>query len=146
MGKGLGYLQRTILAMIEKEAEGAWSIEDLAKAIYGVEPEKKHRVALLRTIKAMKLPRDFGLEHNFRHRWMAYLCDPCSDSSMVAAMVLKLRDEGGCAQYQAKHLPDRTEEALRGAARAREARDIVQANRFPDSTGPMESMARAGHV
>jgi hypothetical protein len=125
MGKGLGYLQRTILAMIEKEPEGAWSIEDLAKATYGVAPSKKHRVALLRSIKTMKLPGGFGLEHNFRHRWMAYLCDPCSDASMIAAHKLMLRDEGGCAQYQTKHLPDRIEEALRGAARVREACDIA---------------------
>ena len=56
MSRGPGKLQRTVTRLIEDEPEGAWSIGDLAWIVYGKEPEKKHRVALLRMLKTVTLP------------------------------------------------------------------------------------------
>jgi hypothetical protein len=87
MSRGPGKLQRTITRLIENEPDGAWSIGDLAWIVYGEEPEKKHRVALLRMLKTVTLPGTWRLWFDTK---FAYLCDPCSDASMLKRKALDL--------------------------------------------------------
>lgn len=80
MSRGHGHVQRAVLAMIEAEPHGAWTIEDICRRAYrGVTVEKKHRVAVLRAVKRMKLPGDWGAVHP----WC--LCDTCDDESQERA-------------------------------------------------------------
>jgi hypothetical protein len=82
MSRGFGQVQRAILTLIERDPGGAWSMNDLARRIYGCEPEKKHRVALLRALRNMPLPGTWELY--FDEKKIGFLCDPCSDASMIA--------------------------------------------------------------
>jgi hypothetical protein len=86
MSRGPGKLQRTVTRVIEDEPDGAWSIGDLAWIVYGEEPEKKHRVALLRMLKTVTLPGTWRLWFDN----LAYLCDPCNDASMLKRKALAL--------------------------------------------------------
>jgi hypothetical protein len=62
MSRGPGRVQRSILALIKDEPDGAWTIEDLCRHIYGVRTiEKKHRVAVLRAFDNMDLPQPWYL-------------------------------------------------------------------------------------
>ena len=89
MGKGPGHIARTILAMIDADPDGAWLISDICAQVYPGETfvsdqfvtvEKKHRVAVARALRTMKLPGTWTI------RWVkteVCLCDPCNLTSLV---------------------------------------------------------------
>src|SRR5579864_2909876 len=57
MSRGPGHIQRTILALIEAEPDGAWTTRQLCAAVYPDVrcPAKKHRIAVNRALRQMKL-------------------------------------------------------------------------------------------
>ena len=51
-------MQRAIRALIDANPDGAWLTAELCRHVYGVERvEKLHRVAVIRALKRMKMPR-----------------------------------------------------------------------------------------
>jgi hypothetical protein len=61
MSKGLGSVQRKINQLFAGDSEGVFTTEDLCREIYGGEPSKKQRVAVLRAAKAVaKQHRDIA--------------------------------------------------------------------------------------
>ena len=57
MSRGPGRVQRSILALIKDEPDGAWTTDDLCRHIYGERSiEKKHRVAVLRAFGNLPQP------------------------------------------------------------------------------------------
>ena len=60
MSKGPGRIERTIAAILDSEADNAFTTEDLCERVYpGVNrAEKKHRVAVLRAANRLVKRRD----------------------------------------------------------------------------------------
>jgi hypothetical protein len=56
MSRGPGRTQQGIAALIASEPDGAWTTTQLCRHIYGRYVEKKHRVAVSRALRRMKLP------------------------------------------------------------------------------------------
>jgi hypothetical protein len=85
MSKGLGRVQRTILALIKADPHGAWTIEDLALAIYpGLnQVDKKHRVAILYALRKMKLPGTWAVWWLDRQGRGSVLFDPCDEEGQL---------------------------------------------------------------
>ncbi len=52
MSRGPGKIQTTIRRLMDERPDWAWTVEDLCDEVYDIddEPEKKHRVAVLRVI------------------------------------------------------------------------------------------------
>lgn len=53
MGRGLGRIQRTILAIFADDPHAIRSTAELCRAVYGVPAEKRHRVAVLRALRTL---------------------------------------------------------------------------------------------
>jgi hypothetical protein len=53
MGKGAGHVERGIMAAFKAEPNNAFTVAELARRIYRVDPVKKHRVAILRTAERL---------------------------------------------------------------------------------------------
>jgi hypothetical protein len=70
MSKGPGNIQREIARILEADPDRAISVWELAMEIYGIadneDVEKKHRVAVLRAIRTMKLPDGWRSERTWR--------------------------------------------------------------------------------
>jgi hypothetical protein len=87
MSRGLGHVQRTILAMIEAEPHGALTVEEICPRIYPTEAvEKKHRVAVLRAVRRMKLPGTWKVRHAWSAGSPCCLFDECDDESQMRAV------------------------------------------------------------
>jgi hypothetical protein len=59
MSRGVGHVQRAIMELIASEPEGAWTTAQLCAHIYPTKRfvvTKKHRVAVTRALRQMKLP------------------------------------------------------------------------------------------
>jgi hypothetical protein len=59
MSRGLGHVKRAIVELIASEPEGAWTTAQLCAHIYPIKKyviAKKHRVAVTRALRQMKLP------------------------------------------------------------------------------------------
>jgi hypothetical protein len=133
MSRGPGKLQRGLTRLLLQDPEGAWTIGGLAEIVYGSAlpsaPEKKHRVALLRMLKGNTLPGTWRLWFEGR---MAYLCDPCSDASMLQRMALQHGQR--CTWGRPYLVSDLTAHsrgrALEKAADARRWRDASQSERI----------------
>jgi hypothetical protein len=54
----MGHLQETILALINSDADGGWSVSQICALAYPRAPKigKKHRVAVSRALRAIALP------------------------------------------------------------------------------------------
>lgn len=95
MGKGLGRVQRVILALIAANPDGAWTTKDLSLAAYphARAAMKMRRVAVLHALHRLRLPGTW----NFRrlHRAPPEFClyDPCSDESQTRVRWLRDRRE-----------------------------------------------------
>ncbi|TCQ28243.1 hypothetical protein [Rhizobium sp. PP-CC-3G-465] len=63
MSRGAGKIQATILSLIENDEDGAWTTTDICEAVYrgANRVEKKHRVAVSRAIRTMKLPETWAI-------------------------------------------------------------------------------------
>lgn len=53
MGRGLGRIQRAILAIFTADPRAIRSTTELCLAVYGVAPAKRHRVAVLRALRSL---------------------------------------------------------------------------------------------
>lgn len=63
MSRGPGRIQQTIIQMIESDADGAWTTGEIcASAFRGANRiEKKHRVAVSRSLRTMALPETWAV-------------------------------------------------------------------------------------
>jgi hypothetical protein len=81
MSHAYGSTQRAILDLIAANPHGAWTTLALATAIYG-DASRPCQNAVLRALRAMKLPGTWAFEHGWRRRgyhigWApGVLCDP----------------------------------------------------------------------
>jgi hypothetical protein len=64
MSKGLGYVKRAIIELIESSGpeDVGWTIGWLCEHIYGENSTRSRRAALIRAIKTMKLPVGWKFE------------------------------------------------------------------------------------
>jgi len=78
MSRGLGHIQRTILVLIENDANGVWTLGDICREVYpGIQRvEKKHRVAVARALRKMTLPGTWRVFRMVSNEY--FLCDECS--------------------------------------------------------------------
>jgi hypothetical protein len=85
MSKGLGHVQRTILAMIEADPHGAWTVEEICRRVYpdASDVEKKHRVAAIRALQRMKLPGTWVLNCLDRQGREYCIFDSCDDERRI---------------------------------------------------------------
>jgi hypothetical protein len=128
MSRGPGKIQRRVTRLLADEPDSAWTIGGLAEIVYEVEPEKKHRVALLRMLKTAPLPGTWRLW--FDKTNPAFLCDPCNDNSMLQRMALD-RGQGLGGVYHVSDLNDYSRTlALKEASDARRWRDASQSERI----------------
>jgi hypothetical protein len=117
MSKGPGHIARLILSLIETEPDGAWLVSDICKLAYGVERvEKKHRVAVARTLRTMKLP---GTWHTERGGSEYCLFDVCSAESILRLKWRSIYPDFSFARfkrdchYQEQPAAERAEKARR---------------------------------
>ncbi len=58
MSRGLGHVQRLLIELFERHPRQEFSTSELCEHVYGkIEIEKKHRVAVIRAIKALSRGR-----------------------------------------------------------------------------------------
>jgi hypothetical protein len=69
MSRGPGRIQQVVLALIEDDADGAWSTSDICgHAFRGANRvEKKHRVAVSRALRTMPLPETWAIYRADKH-------------------------------------------------------------------------------
>lgn len=85
MSKGLGRLERAIVEASNADPDNAFSVGDLCDLIYSVEPEKKHRVAVLRAMKnVVARNSDYAIE--IQQGVGAAIYRPCSPHSVRMAL------------------------------------------------------------
>ena len=67
MNKGLGYVKRAIIELIESSGPEhvGWTIGWLCEHIYGENSTRSQRAALIRAIKTMKLPVGWKFERGW---------------------------------------------------------------------------------
>ena len=67
MSKGLGYVKRAIIELIESSGpeDVGWTIGWLCEHIYGDNSTRSQRAALIRAIKTMKLPVGWKFERGW---------------------------------------------------------------------------------
>src|SRR6516225_9600569 len=56
MSRGPGHVQQKVAALVAANPDDAWTTTKLCELIYGGQPEKKHRVAVIRALLTMELP------------------------------------------------------------------------------------------
>jgi hypothetical protein len=82
MSRGPGHIQRVILALIEGDphGDGAWTLSQICEQAYpGINrPEKKHRVAVARALRKMKLPGTWEVRRIDGHGEEYCLTNACS--------------------------------------------------------------------
>jgi hypothetical protein len=62
MSKGLGHVGRAVLAAFEDEPDNAFTTEELCERVYGRNPSRAGRVAVLRAVKGLAARRpDLGV-------------------------------------------------------------------------------------
>jgi hypothetical protein len=132
MSRGLGHVQRTILALIEADPHGAWTVEDICRRAYPDGPvEKKHRVAALRALDKMKLPGTWGLWVGQRVGQPRFLVDGCDDESQ---MRMSFRQSGSGWRDGFEGWKKRSSDVRRAMARAADAR------KYRDASSPVEKL------
>ena len=128
MSQGPGHVQRTILAMIEAEPHGAWTVEEICRRIYPTEAvEKKHRVAVLRALTRVLLPGTW---------WAKYISVPgggrtccvydlCDDEGEMRAAYAESWQRRHYADFDAWVKDERSncDRALEAVAKRRKYRD-----------------------
>ena len=67
MSKGLGYVKRAIIELIESSGpeDVGWTVGWLCEHIYGDNSTRSQRAALIRAIKTMKLPVGWKFERGW---------------------------------------------------------------------------------
>jgi hypothetical protein len=126
-------VQRVILALIEADPHGAWTTEQLCRAVYpNARCGKKERVAVLRALKRMALPGTWGLVQLFRAGAEYCLCDPCDDESVLRADYAQSRsgDESYGDWKRKRASTGRFESLKQYAARERRWRDATLVERI----------------
>jgi len=114
MSHGPGHIQRTILALIDAHPDGAWTTSELCQLVYTVDQvDKKHRVAVLRALRRIRLPDDWYIWRQGGAPHEQCLFSPLSVESYLKASWL----------YRHRHM---TFEAFRGTLRAREVIERVE--------------------
>jgi hypothetical protein len=124
MSRGPGRVQRSILALIKDEPDGAWTTEDLCRHIYGVRTiEKKHRVAVLRAFDNMDLPQPWylsrqgnacclhnplSLDSEIRREWLCHFSHLSLD----------------CLKQDYSHVIERVRDAVAEATRYHQADEL----------------------
>ena len=80
MSRGAGHIQRTILVLIETDADGAWTLGQICHHVYaGINRiEKKHRVAVARALRKMTLPEPWDVRAIWVPGAEHCLYNPCS--------------------------------------------------------------------
>lgn len=92
MSRGLGRVQRAILAMIEVEPHGAWTVDEICRRVYPTDRVKKKQcVAVLRAVKRMKLPGAWTIRRLWYGRQTCCLYDECDDESQLRAQYANYR-------------------------------------------------------
>jgi hypothetical protein len=64
MSHGPGHVQQEILDLIDSDPDGAWLTSQICTRVYDIEPEqveKRHRVAVIRALTRMKLPKGWHI-------------------------------------------------------------------------------------
>jgi hypothetical protein len=129
MSRGLGHVQRTILAMIEADPHGAWTVEEICRRAYpGAKVEKRHRVAVLRAFKRSGiLPGAWTVKHLWPWGNVVALLDPYDDDSQARA-AYSVRHPSAAGYDFDRWKAGRAgrpgyDDALEAAAEAREYRD-----------------------
>jgi hypothetical protein len=73
MSHGPGHVQRTILALIDANPDGAWTTSQLCQHVYGVyHVGKKHSVAVIRALQRTKLPLGWYVNCAPGHEYIVY--------------------------------------------------------------------------
>jgi hypothetical protein len=85
MSRGLGHIQRSILAALETDIDGAWTVSQICERVYpGIDRiEKKHRVAVARAIRKMVLPGTWHTRMVYASGAEYCVCNECSLISMA---------------------------------------------------------------
>ncbi len=85
MSRGLGHIQRSILAVLETDIDGAWTVSQICERVYpGIDRiEKKHRVAVARAIRKMVLPGTWRTRMVYASGAEYCVCNECSLISMA---------------------------------------------------------------
>ena len=136
MSCGLGHVQRTILALIEADPHGAWTVEDICRRTYpGEEVEKKHRVAVLRAFKRSGfLPGTWTAKRLWPWGIVVALLDPYDDDSQARA-AYSVRNDCAAGYDFDRWKAGRSgrpgyDDALKAAAKARAYRDASPAKKI----------------
>lgn len=151
MSRGHGHVQRAILALIESDRDGDWTISDLCQHVYG-KVGKAQRVAVLRALRKMTL---LGTWRVRREAYAHCLHDICSSESLARAMYGRSLDT---LNQTWPHVVERVREAAAEAIRYRDADPIgkldieigaaielcrlcITANAIEDATAVKERLA-----
>jgi hypothetical protein len=126
VSRGLGHVQRGILALIESNPDSAWSMPELCRHLYpafypAAVIEKRHRVAVGRAIRNMELPPLWEWRRASKAGSEIYLTNTGSFESTLRGNWLKRRhrwqnkDFDNWKRYQGHidHARKDVEEALR---------------------------------
>ena len=109
MSRGSGHIQRSILAVLETDIDGAWTLSELCQRVCpGIDRiEKKHRVAVARAIRTMALPGTWCVRRIEASGGEYCLCNECSLLSMARrdwfAYLHQGRGQKDFAEYMASH-------------------------------------------
>jgi hypothetical protein len=112
MSRGLGRIERAVVAAMRVDPDNALTAGELCEQIYGVPPEKKHRVAVLRAMRSI-VGKSIGFGMIGRDRVGTVLYDQASPASrMMAAAKLNTQhllrrrrwsnDDAGHFEYNGK--------------------------------------------
>jgi hypothetical protein len=139
MSKGPGRVQRVILGLIATEPDGAWTVEDLCRAVYPHTQVamKMRRVAVLYALRKIKLPGTWTVERLRRQGGAYCLYDPCSDEAQ--AHVGWLESTWGDSFEVWKANPHRIESARQRAAEARRWRDAPPVEKLDMEIGRLQT-------
>jgi hypothetical protein len=125
MSRGPGRVQQTITDLIASDPHGAWTVREICERLYpGWRVEKKHRVAVTRALRRMKLPGTWGVRMLHRQGSEYYLYDKCDEESTEHADYLgywKAAPMGFAAWKE--RFPHRIDEARKSCSEARRYRD-----------------------
>jgi hypothetical protein len=143
MSKGPGSIQRSVLALIDGDPDGAWSIGDLCKLIFG-NVEKKHRVSALRALGRMELPGTWAVGREWGSTEYC-LCDTCSVESQTRKIwLLGHRQYRSLEKFKSEwpHLVDRARKEAEKAIAYRDASPVAQLDiRIEEARGQLSLCA-----
>jgi hypothetical protein len=148
MSKGPGRVQRAILALIDADPDGAWTVEELCRRAYPSinHIDKRHLVVALRALRKMTLPGTWDVLRLRRQGQGYCLADPCSDEAQLRIIWL---ESGRCRRESFEVWIDRYDEddqswSARTRKRAREY--AAEARRWRDATPVQKLDTRIAHL